>query len=80
MTKLCVGLHSFRYHLILKGCSAKELSKRHKKVVRYLAQKCCDLRRNKDHFSWLMGDVPSTLQPGKRWRACLSKIEKSTKQ
>ncbi|XP_077523649.1 uncharacterized protein LOC144134665 [Amblyomma americanum] len=36
---------SFRYYLMLKGCPAEELSKRHKKVVRYLAQKCCDLRR-----------------------------------
>ncbi|XP_077484966.1 uncharacterized protein LOC144095000 isoform X3 [Amblyomma americanum] len=51
--------NSFRYHLILKGCSAKELSKRHKKVVRYLAQKCCDLRRPRI----LPTDLPTLRSP-----------------
>ncbi|XP_077485333.1 BEN domain-containing protein 5-like [Amblyomma americanum] len=55
---------SFRYYLMLKGCSAEELSKRHKKVVRYLAQKCCDLRRQDKTAFEPQEPAARSLQPG----------------
>ncbi|XP_077485841.1 BEN domain-containing protein 5-like [Amblyomma americanum] len=41
-----VGMSSaFAHFLKEKGCPEEELGKRHKQLVRYLAQKCADLRR-----------------------------------
>ncbi|XP_064457754.1 BEN domain-containing protein 5-like isoform X2 [Ornithodoros turicata] len=36
---------AFWHYLLSKGCSTEEAPKRHKQLVRYLAQKCADLRR-----------------------------------
>ncbi|XP_077511932.1 uncharacterized protein LOC144122448 [Amblyomma americanum] len=32
--------------------------------------------QDKNHFSWLMGDVSRNLRPGQHWTACISKLKK----